>query len=120
MKNFTKILAGMSYIVIALVSLLVVLFWPYQLPDSNSHKVDDGKYRVEQNTYGWPTTWLYDTTIGPEMQGSANALKIAEGTQAKNTKEYDAKHLLINLIVWAVFLTLVTFGFKAISRMGSK
>lgn len=107
-------LKGLIFLIIAIASLYIVLMWPHKDEYIEDKSIGGVSAKVSKSPYGLPAIWMYDINI-QNISG-----RLDEPTEYNKSKEYSADKLLINLICWAVFLTLVTFGFKALSNVGNR
>lgn len=115
-------LKGLIFVIIALVSLFVVLLWPHQQELKSIDPNTTESMQVTSKLYGLPMIWLEIENTASFVKQSPNIdyFPAADRPAIKDKKNYYAQELLINLICWGMFLVLVLFGFKILSRVGSK
>ncbi len=108
-------LKGLIFIVIALVSLGVVLFWPQGL-SKNSNETSKAYIKTETNSLGLPTVWLKQSSI---ITYDISGERYAVGVKS-STRDIDSTKLLVNLICWAGFLFFVEIGLRGISKRSNR
>ncbi len=111
---------GLLFVLIALVSLGIVLFWPhpkYQATETYEGVINTAAtYQKSQvSSYGFPLIWLEvdkgERSLMP-LQTSATQ-QPGELTKYED-KKLEASKLLINLIAWGVFMLLVELALRGI------
>lgn len=111
---------GLLFVLIALVSLGVVLFWPhprYEATETYEGVINTAAiYQKSQvSSYGLPLIWL-EVDKGERSPVTLQPGVTQQSGEPTNyeDKEIEASKLLINLIAWGVFMLLVELALRGI------
>jgi hypothetical protein len=111
---------GLLFVLIALVSLGVVLFWPhprYEATETYEGVINTAAiYQKSQvSSYGLPLIWL-EVDKGERSPVTLQPGVTQQSGEPTNyeDKEIEASKLLINLIAWGVFMLLVELVLRGI------